>query len=1132
MPSKQVRHYGGNAITHESVFDLRDLASPVAFLPSSHFLSFPPLRLPTASLQPSRFSLALSPSPLDPTFTDVYFPIRERTRSVADQHANLGRTIESLIVEHLRKLGVEVKAHIKNVQNDAGKLAASVAKERETSTRLVGELANAVSMYKNTPMGLSAQGDPFLINQSVSLQLQRQILEENLLQKSIIIMQQSSAHFEAGIVRSIQSAWATNSQFRSSLSTTTSSLYFGLAEQMAKLEPEREWVSEERQRGERRRGGGPLSGARVHRVSRSKALESNSAPIREPRRPQDHHQRPFPHVSRSHRGPAYTRTGEARRGEARASEREREEYGACVRGGPIESQLRSWSQGDRGCEKERGRSSGVRTRLRAPMGLDWEKRLGAGLYLELKYSIVTLDSSVEASSTRRTHPRLDNKVQGSKQPWICARERTTRCVYDPNRPSRAANARSTTPCVPPTRRPLANANGLRWGAAIGDEVSWVLALQVRLDGIVVRLGSGWERAEGRRWVFGLGRDRKRTLEDAGTIIECLRAADKGMTASRDVPGSQDFVRRRHTKLRRRPEALANPHERERDARAPIGACERRRSLGSSCKRAHPRLQAARMNAALDLGSKAHERAFGPGTRLETRLPLGASSGHFTRHGEPHRRGFGGLGSRARFKAANSLGYGPESARLRASTTRIDPFVPPTHSLRCTAFVRADKCLPTRTDKDGEVGSGTRLKRIVGVGRSTRRVKERDVGLSGDRKRALEGAEMSMGKSYTRGSVDTGTTVSLDIPEGQDFVEPPYEAAMTTTNLEEITRKRSPGTQRVNDNDLGTITQGFGVIENERVVSRLRRVDEPLLSCKSKEGQDVWKQQYEAVAGLTEFGQHAEGMGGKSPMGVHSRELVQWVSRSPVGYLADSLRPCEGQERSIVTSSIPSKPKSLSSIEPSPPCEVDYIPSQYLGGFRAIATSVSVLWATKGAADSPLHLETNAQRFRTPEGTAACVYDADRVSRIDVALTSRRFPSKSSEGQDTSKTRYDLAKGVTDFVKTHGYREARASRGLYQDGFRGLVYEHKGYGHQPKILSGVRNFRPAKSTTSLPNTVSRDPNLVSFNFAPSESESSPSEVNYIPSQSFKIIISLHVTTTPVPTNRNKVGSPGYSGGKGG
>jgi len=173
---------------------------------------------------------------------DIYYDIRDKTRIIADQHADLGRTIDSSIVQHLQKLRAEVKAHIKNVQNDTGKLAAGVAKERELSTKLVGELANNISTFKNTPMHLQPKNDPFISNQAVARQLQRQVLEENLLQKSIVMMQQNSAHFEEGIVRSIQSAWQTFDEWQSRASSASQEVFRSLTTHLSSLAPDREWI--------------------------------------------------------------------------------------------------------------------------------------------------------------------------------------------------------------------------------------------------------------------------------------------------------------------------------------------------------------------------------------------------------------------------------------------------------------------------------------------------------------------------------------------------------------------------------------------------------------------------------------------------------------------------------------------------------------------------------------------------------------------------------------------------------------------------------------------------------------------------------------------------------------------------
>ena len=48
---------------------------------------------------------------------DIYYGIRDKTRAMADHHANLGRTIDGSIVQHLQKLKLEIKAHIKVTPN-------------------------------------------------------------------------------------------------------------------------------------------------------------------------------------------------------------------------------------------------------------------------------------------------------------------------------------------------------------------------------------------------------------------------------------------------------------------------------------------------------------------------------------------------------------------------------------------------------------------------------------------------------------------------------------------------------------------------------------------------------------------------------------------------------------------------------------------------------------------------------------------------------------------------------------------------------------------------------------------------------------------------------------------------------
>ncbi|KDN38265.1 hypothetical protein K437DRAFT_28182 [Tilletiaria anomala UBC 951] len=174
---------------------------------------------------------------------DVYYAIRDKTRVIADHHANLGKTVEGSIVQHLQKLRSEIKAHIKNVQQDTGKLANSVAKEREMSTKMITDLAKSITLLKNAPMSVTAKEDPHSVNAAVFRQLQRQVNEENALQKSIIIMQQNSAHFEEGIVRSIQSAWQTFDEWSGRMSAQVQDTWLSLGVQMRSLQPNSEWIA-------------------------------------------------------------------------------------------------------------------------------------------------------------------------------------------------------------------------------------------------------------------------------------------------------------------------------------------------------------------------------------------------------------------------------------------------------------------------------------------------------------------------------------------------------------------------------------------------------------------------------------------------------------------------------------------------------------------------------------------------------------------------------------------------------------------------------------------------------------------------------------------------------------------------
>jgi hypothetical protein len=83
----------------------------------------------------------------------------------------------------------------------------------------------------------------YVANLAVFRQLHKQVNEENALQKSIIIMQQNSAHFEEGIVRAIQSAWQTFDEWQSRMSATVQDTWRLLGSHMASIPPDHEWIS-------------------------------------------------------------------------------------------------------------------------------------------------------------------------------------------------------------------------------------------------------------------------------------------------------------------------------------------------------------------------------------------------------------------------------------------------------------------------------------------------------------------------------------------------------------------------------------------------------------------------------------------------------------------------------------------------------------------------------------------------------------------------------------------------------------------------------------------------------------------------------------------------------------------------
>lgn len=70
-------------------------------------------------------------------WADLLAQIRDNNKQVADEHAELAKTVTRGVVLPLKKLRVEIKAHIGAMEKEVHKLAEVVIKERYGSSALL-----------------------------------------------------------------------------------------------------------------------------------------------------------------------------------------------------------------------------------------------------------------------------------------------------------------------------------------------------------------------------------------------------------------------------------------------------------------------------------------------------------------------------------------------------------------------------------------------------------------------------------------------------------------------------------------------------------------------------------------------------------------------------------------------------------------------------------------------------------------------------------------------------------------------------------------------------------------------------------------------------------------------------------
>ncbi|PCH35005.1 hypothetical protein WOLCODRAFT_155657 [Wolfiporia cocos MD-104 SS10] len=128
-----------------------------------------------------------------------------------------------------RDQGPHQDGALQNIQNDTGKLATAVAKDRELSAKLIGDLGTHISILKNTLLSITAKTDPYVANQSVARQLVKQVHTENALQ--------NISHPGAPV------HWSTFSEWRNRMDASIRETYNTLEHDMSALPPDHEWIA-------------------------------------------------------------------------------------------------------------------------------------------------------------------------------------------------------------------------------------------------------------------------------------------------------------------------------------------------------------------------------------------------------------------------------------------------------------------------------------------------------------------------------------------------------------------------------------------------------------------------------------------------------------------------------------------------------------------------------------------------------------------------------------------------------------------------------------------------------------------------------------------------------------------------
>lgn len=166
---------------------------------------------------------------------------RERTRAISDHHNALAHGITHGTLHDLNKVKDNIKEFIEELSEKPSRLATEVGKSRAESTRIITQLAEAITLSKVNPLDLAANDDPVLLHRQINEQLKSQVKLENLLTMMIIEYQKKCFELEKRINNDIQAAVQEFESSRSIFAKLISQEWQTIHAGVTGIDPELEW---------------------------------------------------------------------------------------------------------------------------------------------------------------------------------------------------------------------------------------------------------------------------------------------------------------------------------------------------------------------------------------------------------------------------------------------------------------------------------------------------------------------------------------------------------------------------------------------------------------------------------------------------------------------------------------------------------------------------------------------------------------------------------------------------------------------------------------------------------------------------------------------------------------------------